>query len=189
MVITLRDTVQAEKAPAAMLNTRVVRVVSVSLDLTNLTDMQRFANNLVKRLLPDRGAPNLLVENAGMVHLPVLGKAGLDPSITEDGFEHVYARNYLGHFLLMRLLTMPLQRTRDRIMLNSSIADSNRCLLRLLPSGANSVAKKSLEWASVFKSLAQYNNTKFMQALSLVLNFYDSVESTVHIHILTTLTK
>lgn len=173
VVITSRNAARAEKAAAEMSSGARAggRAVGASLDLTNLTDVRRFADDLVERLLPDGGgAPNLLVENAGMVHLPVPGEAGLNPWITEDGFEHMYAGNYLGHFLLMRLLTTPSRRTPDRVVLNSSNAhwkhESKRRLSRLLPSGTDSVARKSLERASLSESFTQYGNTKFLQIVS-----------------------
>ena len=48
----------------------------------------------------------LLMENVGMVHLLVPGKAGLNLLIIDNDFKHVSAGNYLRHFLFMRLLIM-----------------------------------------------------------------------------------
>ena len=44
VVITMQDIVQAKKAAAAMSSARGVRAVGASLDLMNLTEVQRLAN-------------------------------------------------------------------------------------------------------------------------------------------------
>jgi NAD(P)-dependent dehydrogenase (short-subunit alcohol dehydrogenase family) len=67
-------------------------VVVLPLDLSSLASVRRFVARFLERGLP----LNLLVNNAG--------KYADRFAVSEDGVEMTFATNYLGHFLLTRLL-------------------------------------------------------------------------------------
>ncbi|XP_022871297.1 short-chain dehydrogenase TIC 32, chloroplastic-like [Olea europaea var. sylvestris] len=67
-------------------------VIIMALDLSSLDSVRRFASEFESLNLP----LNLLINNAG--------KFSYNHSITEDGIETSFATNYLGHFLLTKLL-------------------------------------------------------------------------------------
>ncbi|KAG9154998.1 hypothetical protein Leryth_012182 [Lithospermum erythrorhizon] len=67
-------------------------IMVMSLDLSSLTSVKKFVANFESLNLP----LNLLINNAG--------KFSHEHSISEDGIEMTFATNYLGHFLLTKLL-------------------------------------------------------------------------------------
>ncbi|XP_068165431.1 dehydrogenase/reductase SDR family member on chromosome X isoform X3 [Antennarius striatus] len=71
----------------------------VFLDLTSLKSVRQFVQMFKDRRLP----LHILVNNAGTMMVP--------ERQTEDGFEHHFALNYLGHFLLTNLLLETLKRS------------------------------------------------------------------------------
>jgi NAD(P)-dependent dehydrogenase (short-subunit alcohol dehydrogenase family) len=85
--------------------------------------------------------------------------------VTGDGYEHVYASNYLGHFLLLQLLFPALTASVPaRVTTTSSIMhwwhDADN-LTALLPD--NDRATASLEQHHFFNRARQYGNTKLLQ--------------------------
>ncbi|KAK1408979.1 hypothetical protein QVD17_41185 [Tagetes erecta] len=68
------------------------RVIVMHLDLSSLKSVRRFVLDFEALDLP----LNLLINNAG--------KFSYDHGISEDGIEMTFATNYLGHFLLTKLL-------------------------------------------------------------------------------------
>ena len=104
---------------------------------------------------------NYLSENAGMGPTKYGWKG---PWASPQGFEYLYASNYLGHFLLLNLLLPLLKDSTDpRVAATSSIAhwvhSSN--LTSLLPSEQIG----SSEHFGHLQSWRQYGNTKLLQIL------------------------
>ncbi|XP_042481557.1 short-chain dehydrogenase TIC 32 A, chloroplastic-like [Macadamia integrifolia] len=67
-------------------------IVVMALDLSSLSSVRTFVSEFKSMDLP----LNLLINNAG--------KFSHDHSLSEDGIEMTFATNYLGHFLLTKLL-------------------------------------------------------------------------------------
>ena len=99
VVIAARNT---EKADAALNTIRAVapeaRVEAWALDLSSLASVRSF----VERWLSERGALDLLANNAGIMAIP--------RTLSADGFEMQLATNHLGHFALTLGLMPALQR-------------------------------------------------------------------------------
>lgn len=68
------------------------QIIVMSLDLSSLKSVRRFVTQFEDLNLP----LNLLINNAG--------KFSYDHGISEDGIEMTFATNYIGHFLLTKLL-------------------------------------------------------------------------------------
>ncbi|OIV93987.1 hypothetical protein TanjilG_05690 [Lupinus angustifolius] len=67
-------------------------IIIMPLDLSSLNSVNNFVNHFHSRDLP----LNLLINNAG--------KFAHEHAVSEDGIEMTFATNYLGHFLLTKLL-------------------------------------------------------------------------------------
>lgn len=97
LVLPARNLKAAEEARARLLAelgpaTDAGRVVVLPLDLSSLASVRRFARRFLALRLP----LNLLINNAGQFADRL--------AVSEDGVEMTFATNYLGHFLLTRLL-------------------------------------------------------------------------------------
>ncbi|XP_047328951.1 short-chain dehydrogenase TIC 32 A, chloroplastic-like [Impatiens glandulifera] len=68
------------------------KIIVMALDLSSLTSVKKFVAEFISLDLP----LNLLINNAG--------KFCYDYALSEDGIEMSFATNYLGHFLLTKLL-------------------------------------------------------------------------------------
>ena len=94
-----------------------------ALDLADLEDVRRFARSF----LAERGGAdtrlNYLVLNAGMGALFSAGGLGWSgPWTSPQGYEQLYAANYLGHFQLLQLLLPALKASEPaRVTATSSI--------------------------------------------------------------------
>jgi NAD(P)-dependent dehydrogenase (short-subunit alcohol dehydrogenase family) len=94
-----------EKAKAAVENIQkqlpaiVAPIKILELDLSSLESVKKAAN----RFLAESDRLDILMLNAGVMATP--------PSLTEDGFEHQWGTNYLGHALLTKLLLPVLEKT------------------------------------------------------------------------------
>lgn len=108
----------AEKANGAA--TRI-RAVSPGADVrVGLLDLSRLASvrEFAARVARDHAQVDLLINNAGVMMPP--------KTMTEDGFESQLAINYLGHFLLTRLLLPMISKSPDaRVVTLSSVAHRN----------------------------------------------------------------
>jgi len=82
----------------------------IPLDLGSIKSVCEFAEIFGKKY----GKINILVNNAGILYVP--------HKVTEDGFEHIFQTNYLGHFLLANLLLpfFPDEKT-SKIVTQSSV--------------------------------------------------------------------
>ncbi|GMJ15009.1 hypothetical protein like AT4G24050 [Hibiscus trionum] len=93
LVLPARNLKAAEEAKA-----RIVtefpnsEIIVMALDLSSLSSVRKFGSDFESLNLP----LNLLINNAG--------KFAPEHAISEDGIEMTFATNYLGHFLLTRLL-------------------------------------------------------------------------------------
>ncbi|KAJ5554615.1 short-chain dehydrogenase/reductase-like protein [Penicillium frequentans] len=92
LFLTARDTAQAEKALAGILEPGHVELVK--LDISSFASIRTAAAEILSR---SHNQVNILVNNAG-----IMGVKNLE--LTEDGHEIHFATNYLGHFLLFQLL-------------------------------------------------------------------------------------
>ncbi|XP_024364993.1 short-chain dehydrogenase TIC 32 B, chloroplastic [Physcomitrium patens] len=72
--------------------TPTARLDAMHLDLNSLISVREFAANFRARNLP----LHILLNNAGLLNLKF--------QLSEDGIEHTFATNHLGHFLLTNLL-------------------------------------------------------------------------------------
>lgn len=82
----------------------------MELDLSKLSSVKTFAENLLSGF----GAPNILINNAGVMNLPYLK--------TSEGFEMQFGVNHLGHFALSALLWPELSQNSGARLVNVSSA-------------------------------------------------------------------
>ncbi|XP_076957499.1 short-chain dehydrogenase TIC 32 B, chloroplastic-like [Bidens hawaiensis] len=93
VIIPARNLKAAEEMKSRIeLEFRDTRVIVMYLDLSSLKSVRRFVKEFEALNLP----LNILINNAG--------KFAYDHGVTEDGIETTFATNYLGHFLLTKLL-------------------------------------------------------------------------------------
>ncbi|KAL3619519.1 hypothetical protein CASFOL_037089 [Castilleja foliolosa] len=93
LVLPARSLKAAEETKACILSEFPdSEIVVMWLDLSSLDSVRRFVAEFESLNLP----LNLLINNAG--------KFSYDHAISEDGVEMTFATNYLGHFLLTKLL-------------------------------------------------------------------------------------
>ncbi|GFP89324.1 short-chain dehydrogenase tic 32 chloroplastic [Phtheirospermum japonicum] len=93
LVLPARSLKAAEETKARILSEfPESEIVVMGLDLSSLDSVRRFVAEFESLNLP----LNLLINNAG--------KFSYDHAISEDGVEMTFATNYLGHFLLTKLL-------------------------------------------------------------------------------------
>jgi NAD(P)-dependent dehydrogenase (short-subunit alcohol dehydrogenase family) len=131
-------------------------VETKALDLSDLDDVRRFA----AEFLESHTKLHFLSENAGM---GPLGFGWNGPWVSAQGYEMLYASNYLGHFLLLNLLTPTLKSSSGRVVATSSIMHwlHDADLGTLFPTAQ----QKSNEQQSIPGSFRQYGNTKLLQVL------------------------
>ena len=85
------------------------KVEAMQLDLASLWSVKTFANEFIRKGLP----LHILICNAGVFGGPFM--------LTEDGLEHHFAVNHLGHFYLCKLLLGVLRTSKpSRIVVLSS---------------------------------------------------------------------
>ncbi|KAL6515119.1 hypothetical protein OROHE_018751 [Orobanche hederae] len=93
LVLPARNFKAAEETKARILSEfPESKIIVIGLDLSSLDSVRRFVAEFESLNLP----LNLLINNAG--------KFSYDHAISEDGVEMTFATNYLGHFLLTKLL-------------------------------------------------------------------------------------
>ena len=94
VILACRNKEKAEKARNSIVEETGNENIQVKiLDTSSLQSVKNFANDIIKT----SEKIDVLVNNAGVSSM---GHSGL----TEDGFEVVFATNYIGHFLLTNLL-------------------------------------------------------------------------------------
>ncbi|XP_022737879.1 short-chain dehydrogenase TIC 32, chloroplastic-like [Durio zibethinus] len=93
LVLPARNLKAAEDAKAMILSEFPdSEIIAMALDLSSLISVRNFVSEFESLDLP----LNLLINNAG--------KFAHEHAISEDGIEMTFATNYLGHFLLTKLL-------------------------------------------------------------------------------------
>ncbi|GAB4834617.1 hypothetical protein Ancab_032880 [Ancistrocladus abbreviatus] len=93
LVLPARSLKAAEEAKARIVaECPEAEVLIMALDLSSLCSVREFVTEFESLDLP----LNLLINNAG--------KFSYDHAVSEDGIEMTFATNYLGHFLLTKLL-------------------------------------------------------------------------------------
>lgn len=112
VVMACRNLDKAEEAKAKILKVnRKAKLHVLELDLSELDSVREFAGAFTKKY----NRLDFLINNAGIMMPPF--------SLTKDGFESQFATNYLGHFLLTKLLFPIIRDTQDaRIVSLSSLA-------------------------------------------------------------------
>lgn len=112
VVMACRNLEKAEEAKAKILKgNKHAKLQIIKLDLSKMSSVREFAKEFTNKY--DR--LDFLINNAGIMMPPF--------SLTEDGFESQLATNYLGHFLLTKLLFPIIKRTGNaRIVSLSSLA-------------------------------------------------------------------
>lgn len=154
------------------------QVEAMEVELSDLESVRSLASDFRSKY--DR--LNYFVENAGGFIMPGTGYAG--PYVTKEGYEMLYAGNYLGHFLLLQLLLDLMQTSQPaRISLTSSIShwDATKDLASLLPAtGSN--ARRSQENSGVKSALEQYSNTKLLQ-IAMAFELQNRLDADSHITI------
>lgn len=115
VVMACRNLEKATKAKSQILETVPKAKLDVlEIDLSSLKSVRSFA----EAFLAKYNRLDLLINNAGVMMPPY--------SKTEDGFELQLGANYLGHFLLTRLLLDTIVKTEDsRIVTLSSLVHKN----------------------------------------------------------------
>ena len=94
VILACRNNEKAEKAKNLIKDeTGNENIFTKSLDTSSLKSVKAFVDDIIR----DGKKIDILINNAGVSSM---GHSGL----TEDGFELVFATNYLGHFLLSNLL-------------------------------------------------------------------------------------
>ncbi|MBQ6077065.1 MAG: SDR family NAD(P)-dependent oxidoreductase [Clostridia bacterium] len=94
VILACRNDAKAAQAKADIIAaTGNDAVETLRLDTSLLSSVREFANNYIKAY----GTVDVLINNAGISPMR-------DSGTTEEGFEVVFATNYLGHFLLTQLL-------------------------------------------------------------------------------------
>ena len=133
----------------------------MALELNDLDKVRTFAKTFLARF--DR--LHYLVENAGAAPNMLAPPAAWS---SPQGFEHFYASNYLGHYLLLRLLLPALRHAGPgaRVTATSSIMHWNaaRNLTSLLPV-QGTAARGTIEGEGILGGIRQYANTKLLQVL------------------------
>ncbi|KAK6947958.1 Short-chain dehydrogenase/reductase SDR [Dillenia turbinata] len=100
LILPARILKAAEEAKARILaESPDSEIVVMALDLSSLSSVRQFVSEFESLHLP----LNLLINNAG--------KFAHDYAISEDGIEMTFATNYLGHFLLTKLLMKKMKET------------------------------------------------------------------------------
>jgi hypothetical protein len=89
--LAARDTAQAEKALAEILEPGHVKLVNM--DIPSFTSIRAGAAGILTK---SQDQVNILVNNARLMGVKNLG-------LTEDGHEIHFVKKYLGHFLLFQL--------------------------------------------------------------------------------------
>ena len=112
VIMACRNLEKAEGAKSKILkNNRNAKLHILELDLSEMQSVRQFAEKFInkfKRL-------DYLINNAGIMMPPF--------SLTKDGFESQFATNYLGHFLLTKLLFPLIKNTPNaRVISLSSLA-------------------------------------------------------------------
>ncbi len=112
VVLACRNLEKAEEAKAKILKVnRKAKLQVMELDLSDLASVREFADAFTKKYR----RLDFLINNAGIMMLPF--------NLTKDGFESQFATNYLGHFLLTKLLFSTIKNTPDaRVVSLSSLA-------------------------------------------------------------------
>jgi len=165
VVVTGRDLGRVTKAADAIKQAAgdcSGTVVPMALDLSDLDDVRAFS----ARFLDRHSTLHYLVMNAGCIPPLHSTETANFPYISRQGYEYMYASNYLGHFLLLNLMLPTIQRSAPaRISATSSIVHwfHNKNLRSILPDSEQ--ACTSVKGASFLSSFRQYGNTKLLQVL------------------------
>ena len=93
VILACRNEEKAARAKSEIISaTGNEQIVSMKLDTSSLASVRAFAAAFIDRY----GTVDVLINNAGISPMRESG-------VTEEGFEVVFATNYLGHFLLTQL--------------------------------------------------------------------------------------
>jgi len=109
VILACRDPSSTQKAVEQLIKeTGNNKIFYRHLDLSSLKSVQKFT----QEFLATKSPCHILICNAGKGFCP--------RSLTEDGYESIFATNHLGHFLLVNLLLDNLNQNSARIVMVSS---------------------------------------------------------------------
>ncbi|XP_010538849.1 PREDICTED: short-chain dehydrogenase TIC 32, chloroplastic-like isoform X1 [Tarenaya hassleriana] len=102
LILPARNVKTAEEAKAKIVaESPAAEIIVMALDLSSLSSVRSFVSEFESLRLP----LHLLINNAG--------KFAHEHAISEDGIEMTFATNYLGHFLLTKLLLQKMIKTAE----------------------------------------------------------------------------
>jgi len=174
VVLCSRDVAKGEAAKASLPQECQQRVEVMELDLGSISSITSFA----KTLLGKFPRLDVVILNAGVAK-SFLGSGTYRR--TSDGFEEMIGVNFLGHFLLTKLLLPALRAAvRGRVVVQSSVAAANS-----YPSGID--VKSWTERTPRYNEYMQYGQSKMAACSpfsrlcirSLFSNFSRCAETTV----------
>ncbi|KAG9455480.1 hypothetical protein H6P81_008384 [Aristolochia fimbriata] len=135
-------------------------IILMFLDLSSLASVKAFVADFHSRNLP----LNLLINNAG--------KFSYEHALSEDGIEMTFATNYLGHFLLTKLLLTKMIETAEATGLEGRIVSVTSSVYSWVPADGISY----LAHATTKKSLYDPTRAYCLSKLAIVLHTKELAE-------------
>ncbi|XP_028554953.1 short-chain dehydrogenase TIC 32, chloroplastic-like [Dendrobium catenatum] len=131
-------------------------IIVMEMDLSSFASIQNFCSNFLSLGLP----LNILINNAG--------KLCRSFQLTEDEFEMTFATNYLGHYLLTKLLLGKMAETATKTGVHGRIINVTSVIHRW-------VAKEGFKFDDMLLPKSRYNGTR-AYALSKLANIMHAKE-------------
>ncbi|KAI4326794.1 hypothetical protein L6164_019327 [Bauhinia variegata] len=163
LILPARNPKAAEEAKALILSECGLgdshsRIIVMPLDLSSLASVTNFVADFLALRLP----LNLLINNAG--------KFSHEQAISEDGFEMTFATNYLGHFLLTKLLLKKMVETAKESGIEGRIVNVSSSIHSWLSGEINPyLGNKSQYDATRAYAVSKLANVLHTKHLALVL--------------------
>jgi protochlorophyllide reductase len=155
VVMAVRNQAKGEQARARILSTATGAKVTVRLlDLSDLESVKKFAVDLQQ----DYPAIDILVNNAGVMNVA--------SQLTKQGFEYHFGVNYLGHYLLTRLLLPCLEAAADArvVSVTSFVARGARIDFSSLKGMANYNAYRAYRQSKLAMLLFSQEFERYLRA-------------------------
>lgn len=112
VILACRNEQKALAAQTLIINeTHNRNIIPMKLDTSSFTSVRTFVENIEQ----DNREIDVLINNAGI--------SSAHSGVTEDGFDLVFATNYLGHFLLTNLLLPVMSKTARILNVSSDMHD------------------------------------------------------------------
>lgn len=182
MILACRNLIKGQSAKEKLLRETKCsekQLKLMELDLSSLKSIRNF----VQRFFDEENEIDVLICNAGLARSKI--------KLTEDHFDQIIQSNYLGHFLLTRLLFDQFQQTKAKRIVNvsSDLHQSSFFFLAFpfvfdkFQINSILVVKSIDDWSDVFTQLSNhslmgsYPQSKLFQILSTIQmkRFYQSL--------------